>query len=154
MTGILQLLTTFHGRINRARWWIGFAITFIASVAGTILFNPEMFFAEGIPPPRWTDTIWQLAWLIPGTAITVKRFNDRERPWWLGYAFGAFGALIYLAPHAGLLVDPSGDWLGAIAFWLFFAVLVAAFIDNGFLPGTRGPNRYGPDPLAEGQTPA
>ncbi len=24
-----------------------------------------------------------------------------------------------------------------------------AFIDNGFLRGTRGPNRYGPDPLNE-----
>jgi hypothetical protein len=32
--------------------------------------------------------------------------------------------------------------------------LVAVIIDNGFICGTDGPNRYGPDPLAEGQTPA
>jgi uncharacterized membrane protein YhaH (DUF805 family) len=154
MTNVIELLTTFRGRINRARWWLGFVITLIASVAGTILFNPQAIFGEGVPPPNWPDTIWQLALLIPGTAITVKRFNDRDWPWWLGYAFGAFGALIYILPHAGLLIDPDGDWPGAIAFWLFFAALIAAFVDNGFLRGTRGPNRYGPDPLAEGQPPA
>ena len=46
---------------------------------------------EAVPPPSWPDTLWQLAWLVPGTAITVKRFNDRDWPWWLGYAFGAVG---------------------------------------------------------------
>jgi uncharacterized membrane protein YhaH (DUF805 family) len=35
-----------------------------------------------------------------------------------------------------------------------FVYFVFALIDNGFVRGTDGPNRYGPDPLAEGQTPA
>ena len=32
-------------------------------------------------------------------------------------------------------------------FWAFAAYFVFAFIDNGFVRGTDGPNRYGPDPL-------
>ena len=94
------LFTTFTGRIGRQQWWIGFVIVLIGSIAGTILFNPEVVTAEDIPPPKWADTIWQLFLLVPGTAITVKRFNDRDWPWWLGYALGAFGVLIYLLPHA------------------------------------------------------
>ena len=150
MNTLIPLLTTFTGRIGRQQWWIGFVIVLIGSIAGTLLFNPEVFTTESIPPPVWADTIWQLAWLVPGTAITVKRFNDRDWPWWLGYALGAFGAAIYLLPHAGMLIDPSADWAGAIVFWVFLLTLIAAFVDNGFLRGTRGPNRYGPDPVPQG----
>ena len=36
-----------------------------------------------------------------------------------------------------------------MAFWVSLAaILLFAFVDNGFIRGTRGPNRYGPDPLA------
>ena len=154
MTSIVQLLTTFTGRIDRKQWWIGFVIVVLASLGGTVLLNPESLTAEGVPPVNWVDTIWQLALLVPGTAITVKRFNDRDWPWWLGYALAAYSALIYLLPHAGFAIDPNADWTGTILFWIFFAALIAAFIDNGFLRGTRGPNRYGPDPIPQGTTTA
>jgi uncharacterized membrane protein YhaH (DUF805 family) len=151
MTGIVELLTTFHGRIGRRQWWIGFAITLAGSLFGTLLFNPELFTASEPLPPRWPDTIWQLAWLVPGTAITVKRFNDRDWPWWLGYALAALGAFVYIAPHFGLLIDPEAAAAGALVFWIFLAAILAAFIDNGFLRGSQGPNRYGPDPLVKGE---
>ena len=67
MTDIVQLLTTFHGRISRKQWWIGFVITFFGSILGTLLFNPETLTSdEVVPPPSWPDTIWQLVWLVPG----------------------------------------------------------------------------------------
>jgi len=35
-----------------------------------------------------------------------------------------------------------------IGFWLFsLALWVWAIVELGFLRGTKGPNRYGPDPL-------
>lgn len=154
MTDIIKLLTTFTGRIGRSQWWIGFVITMVGTLAGMALFNPAVFTAEGPPPASWPDTIWQLVWLVPATAITVKRFNDRDWPWWLGYALGAFGAFVTAAPHFAFQIDPDTEIAGVIVFWLFLATFIAAFIDNGFIRGTRGPNRYGPDPLAEGQTPA
>lgn len=149
MTGILDLLTTFSGRISRKQWWIGFVITLVGSLIGTYLFNPGLLTADETPPPSWPDTIWQLAWLVPGTAITVKRFNDGNWPWWLGYALAAFSAVVYLAPHFGFAIDPNAGPTGATVFWVFFGTLLAVFVDNGFIRGTNGPNAYGPDPLAE-----
>jgi uncharacterized membrane protein YhaH (DUF805 family) len=148
MNAIIQLLTTFTGRISRQQWWIGFVITCLGSVAGTLLFNPDMLTSDEVVPPQWPDTFWQLAWLVPATAITVKRFNDRSWPWWLGYACGALGVFLYVAPHFGMVIDPEAGGAGAVTFWASLAAIVAAVVDNGFMRGTRGPNRFGPDPLA------
>jgi uncharacterized membrane protein YhaH (DUF805 family) len=147
MSNLLSLLTSFRGRIGRKQWWIGFIIVFFGSLFGTLLLNPEMFTAEELPPPSWPDTFWQLAWLVPATAITVKRFNDRDWPWWLGYAFAALAVVLHVAPHFGLLIDPQAGGIGAFAFWLYAAAATAALIDNGFLRGTDGPNHYGPASL-------
>ncbi len=55
--------------------------------------------------------------LWPSLAVSIKRWHDRNHSgWW---------ALVVLLPVVG---------------W------VAALIVNGFLPGTRGPNRFGPEP--------
>jgi uncharacterized membrane protein YhaH (DUF805 family) len=55
----------------------------------------------------------------PAIAISVKRWHDRDKSgWWV---------LIVLVPLIGQL-------------W--------ALIDNGFLRGTPGPNRFGPEPPA------
>ena len=55
----------------------------------------------------------------PAIAISVKRWHDRDKSgWWV---------LIAIIPIVGQL-------------W--------ALIDNGFLRGTRGPNRFGPEPPA------
>ena len=148
MGGILNLLTTFAGRIGRRRWWTGFIIVFLASSFGTLLFNPETFTTDSLPPLSWPDTIWQLIWIVPGTAITVKRFNDRDWPWWLGYACGALGTFLVIAPHFELAVVPDAGPAGAAIFWISVAVILGALIDNGFLRGTRGANRYGPEPLS------
>jgi uncharacterized membrane protein YhaH (DUF805 family) len=62
--------------------------------------------------------------LWPGLVIAIKRCHDRDRPgWWL---------LIGLIPVAG------GLWL---------------LVELGFLRGTPGPNRFGPDPLADQNAP-
>ncbi len=145
---MLKLLTTFAGRINRRQWWSGFIVVLLGSMFGTLLFNPETFTAEGLPPLSWPDTLWQLVWVVPGMAIAVKRFNDRDWPWWLGYAYGALGAFLIVAPHFGLTIVPDGDPVAATIFWLSTVAIVGAAIDNGFLPGTRGANRYGSEPQA------
>jgi len=60
-----------------------------------------------------------IALLYPSLCIGIKRFHDRDKSgWWV---------LIALIPLIG------GIWY---------------LIEVGFLPGTRGPNQYGPDPLA------
>ncbi len=60
-----------------------------------------------------------LAIIWPALAIQAKRWHDRDKSaWWI---------LIGLVPFIGPL-------------W--------ALIENGFLRGTEGNNRFGPDPLA------
>jgi uncharacterized membrane protein YhaH (DUF805 family) len=150
MQSFLSLFFSFSGRVNRARWWIGTSILFVASVCGTLLLDPTVLNIdkELAPVPDWKDTAFQVALVIPGTALTVKRFNDRDRPYWLGFVFGGFGALLTLAPHFGLLI-PGQHWsipeLAAI--FVLAPAFLFAFVDNGLLRGTGGPNRYGPDPL-------
>ena len=57
--------------------------------------------------------------IVAGLAVQVKRWHDRGKSgWWV---------LIALIP----LIGP-----------------IWAIIETGFLPGTSGPNEYGPDPLA------
>jgi len=154
MGALLSLLFGFTGRINRAKWWLGLVILGIANIAGGLLINPDFFLADEPPPPSLPDTLWQIAWLVPFTAIVTKRCNDRDWPSWLPWLVPALCALVYLSPHVGFDVDPEADFAGAVTFWVVVVALVSLIIDNGFIRGTRGPNRYGPDPLAEGQTPA
>lgn len=153
MGALFSLLFSFTGRINRAKWWLGLVILGTANIAGGLLINPDFFLADEPPPPSLPDTLWQIALLIPMSAITVKRFNDTGRPAWLGYLFAPLGAVLYLGPHLK-------DWAGPIdaskllpLLLALFAYFVFALIDNGFIRGTDGPNRYGPDPLARSAPP-
>jgi uncharacterized membrane protein YhaH (DUF805 family) len=105
---LVSLLTSFHGRISRKPWWIGILILFIVDLCATLLvFNPEFLTDAKRPPPDWPETIWRLAWLIPLTAITVKRFNDRDWPFWLGYAVAALHTIDYVAPYFGFPINPE-----------------------------------------------
>ncbi len=113
-----------------------------------VLFDPELCHVDELPPPSWPDTIWQLAWLVPLTAITVKRFNDRDWPSWAAYAFVMLYASCVLRPAIRIAIStralpaPAAQRSG---FSRSSQLLV--LIDNGFLRGTDGPNRHGPDPL-------
>ena len=72
--------------------------------------------------------LYALAILIPSIAVTVRRLHDRDMSgWW--YLGAIVGGMI---PFVGLLVS------------LGFLVLMA-------LPGTPGPNRFGPDPKGQGE---
>jgi len=154
MAYLIHLLLSFHGRISRKSWWLGFVIVSIGNLIGGVLFNPQYFTADEISPPNWADTGWQLAWLVPATAMTVKRFNDRDWPGWLGYPFAPTAALFYLAPHFRSAIAAETTALRIVVACLSAAYILFAFIDNGFFRGTEGPNRYGPDPLAGGRQPA
>jgi uncharacterized membrane protein YhaH (DUF805 family) len=70
----------------------------------------------GLPSDR-AESVVNLLLAWPAIAVSVKRWHDRDRSgWWV---------LINLVPLIG---------------WLW------AFIDNAFLRGTPGPNRFGDAP--------
>jgi uncharacterized membrane protein YhaH (DUF805 family) len=147
-TRLWPLLTAFRGRISRKQWWIGLLIYAVLNIGGGMVLNPEYFFSEDIPPANVPDTIWQLFLLVPLTAITVKRGNDRNWPSWLAPAFAAANAFNLVAPYLGFEIAASATGVDRVLFWILATFVLILFVDNGFVRGTDGPNRHGPDPLA------
>jgi uncharacterized membrane protein YhaH (DUF805 family) len=173
-----RFLFSFEGRINRAKYWYAvFAssvacLVFLAILAlviggifGAGLKSVQVHFTDlfGNPPslpfrasfnepgpapvatllfyaagtPIFIVSIWFLA------ATTIKRLHDRDKSvWWIVPFFITPNLLNKLwdwldDPNAALLVSAIG-----------FGLSLWAFIEMLCLKGTRGPNRFGPDPLA------
>jgi uncharacterized membrane protein YhaH (DUF805 family) len=68
--------------------------------------------------------IFWLATLVPNLAVAARRMQDQDIPGGVGIGLVILG------------------WI----FWPFGFLIMAVF---GFIPGTRGHNRYGPDPKGD-----
>ncbi len=147
----IRFFTSFKGRIGRAKWWLGLVTVLAVSICGEMILNPALFntpYDQPLPPPGLASVLFGLLMAVPTTAITVKRFNDNGRPYWCGYLVGAFYVVFTAAPAFGYLVDPpSYSTPENFVNGIFLLVGLISLIDNGFIGGTRGPNRYGLDPL-------
>jgi uncharacterized membrane protein YhaH (DUF805 family) len=80
--------------------------------------------------------------LIPSIAVGVRRLHDVDRSgWWLmlGYGPWILSILLALAQSADVAAI-----LSIVSNIGFLVLLVFAV-----MPGTRGPNRFGPDPKGE-----
>lgn len=129
----MSLFTSFEGRINRQKWWLGIIVLMIVEWIVVIVLgmvfgggmmsgidpnNPEAA-AQAMGMISVPMIIVILIFLWPSLALYTKRWHDRGKSgWW---------TLIVLIPFIG-------------AIW--------ALVELGFLRGTEGPNQYGPDPLA------
>ena len=124
------LLTSFQGRINRQPFWLSFLVL---SVVSTLLFLAVMAvfgtWVTAVDPGQPSIQLSPIGWVLAvvlyvalvwfGLAIQIKRWHDRDKSgWWV---------LISLVPFIGSI-------------WMI--------VEAGFLRGTIGPNRFGPDPLA------
>lgn len=116
-------LTTTHGRVSRATFWI----FHVCLGALLVLYG---LIAKKDPLPVWVGVfgIMLKLLLIPimlmGIIVQIKRWHDRDKSgWW---------ALISLVPVLGIV-------------W--------TLIECGLLKGTEGPNRFGPAPERNVQNP-
>jgi uncharacterized membrane protein YhaH (DUF805 family) len=144
---VVGLLTTYQGRINRAKYWIAALIYFIISgIAGAV----GQALGDG-PVAQGLTGIVGLLTFISGILVGIKRLHDRDRPgWWMLVFYVVPSILIAAAVVWGLYSYTTYGTLGG-PFFLFiiaaFALGIWAFIELGCLRGTVGPNRFGPDPL-------
>ncbi|MGA7489987.1 MAG: DUF805 domain-containing protein [Xanthobacteraceae bacterium] len=141
-----QLLFSFQGRLNRKPYWM-------TAIAITVFLIVLMLIALGLVGKReFGAAIGVVALIIilyipliwVGLAVGAKRLHDRDKSaWWL--------LLFYAAPSvlsgAANRTDDIGA-MGVVLHLVSFAITVWAIVELGFLRGTLGPNRYGPDPLA------
>jgi len=127
----------FQGRSRRMEYWSfvllnlivyvvlvslmmagGFSISMVeGETAEASSFGPLFFVGAGLLG------IYFLAAIIPSIAVVVRRLHDRDMSgWW----------------YLGLVLV---SWIPFVGFIASIAFLVLMF-----LPGTPGPNRFGPDP--------
>lgn len=141
MARLLQTFFGFRGRIGRAQWWLGQVSVVAVALAVTWLRKGTL-----LPPDAgWSiaDALVGVAILIPSLALTVKRLNDRDHAAWIGWAWCAGN----LAATLTAPLWPAVEDLPPTVLLAFAVPAGWVLVDNGFLRGTQGPNRYGPDPL-------
>ena len=124
-TPIREILFSFRGRISRQTYWVVSAILLsVGAYVGCIGLDAGHshsynYSTESTSAPT---VIMYLLWLPVSVWISlatqVKRWHDRQKSGWM--------VLVLLIPIAGPL-------------WVL--------VEQGFLKGTSGSNRYGEDPL-------
>ena len=120
-----QFFFSFSGRINRAKFWLYWALYVVTG----LIFDRVLVLVEGPSgEPEVSGlaalllVVLAVAYVVVVTwsylAVHVKRWHDRDKSgWWV---------LIGFIPIIGFI-------------W--------TMIECGFLKGTEGENRFGPDPL-------
>jgi uncharacterized membrane protein YhaH (DUF805 family) len=152
-----SLFTSLRGRINRAKWWAGQGMLLV-------VFSAIAWIGDQTP---FGQTISALAWIllyVPAYPLAAKRFQDRDKrgdialygyvPAILAAGLLSFGPVVEEARIVKLPLgelEMSMDWntnpLGDICFLVLLAVSIWFLIALGMRKGTKGPNRFGPDPL-------
>lgn len=132
----------FSGRSRRMEYWMFALLTVIVSIVCVALIFGGMASMEDFATAEETGTnpfggmgvlswigiailgIWGLGSIIPSIAVTVRRLHDLNYSGWIYLGV----VLLGIIPIVGTIVQ------------LVFLVFTC-------LPGTKGPNKYGPDPL-------
>ena len=144
----------FKGRAQRSEYWWFTLFSIVVSVILGII-------ASVVPVLTFLEWVYSLAVLLPSLAVTVRRLHDTERPAWLLLVYLAIALAwiiggIVLAVIDGIqnpevldadIQESSGFIPYVIICGLISLAGVVTLLVLCALPGTRGPNRYGPDPL-------
>lgn len=167
----LKKYAQFSGRAPRAEWWWYFLFTLIIYVVMWFVFAGSMtnLAAAGADPSAGMLSalgggmiIMSLVWLaliIPTIAVQMRRVHDTNRSgWWVGafyllylvYFVMLFGSMASVMSAGMAGTEPSAaagttmlaTGLLGILIFIYMIVLLVFFC----LPGTPGPNNYGPDP--------
>jgi uncharacterized membrane protein YhaH (DUF805 family) len=128
----LRRYADFSGRSRRKEYWMFVLFTLLVYLALAVVFfvgggATGLFDQTGAPPELgvigWLVFglfgIFALAIFIPSLAVMVRRLHDQDKSGWF--------ILLQFIPYIGGII-----------------ILVFMCID-----GTRGENRYGPDPKGE-----
>jgi uncharacterized membrane protein YhaH (DUF805 family) len=166
----LRRYAEFSGRSRRMEFWMWVLFQFLLGCAflivmmalgGTALMSgdPRQLIAMGgvVLLLYMLYGIIGLAFFIPSLAVTIRRLHDTDRSgWWVMLYWGPYLLMIVSSMVIGATAASAGGEptqggvmaggalaLIAMLIWLVGCVVLLVFM---FLEGTKGPNRYGPDP--------
>ena len=161
----LKRYAEFSGRSRRTEYWMFVLFQILLAVAFWVLLavvgggalmsggDPTALAAAGGAAMILFAVygLISLALIIPGIAVGVRRLHDTERSgWWIlaplvGYVIMVIGGLMAASnPN-----DPGVGGILAMVGMLLVIVLGLVLLVFTLLEGTRGPNKYGPDPKGE-----
>ena len=160
----LRRYADFSGRSRRMEYWMWVlfqVMIYIAFVIVLMVFGGGMMMMTGDPTSMMAAGgivmilsglyfIWWLATLIPGIAVAVRRLHDTNRSgWWILAPVVPYFLAFFMVFGAAA----SGSQGGLAAGGIFGMLCILAALVLGltllvfmFLEGTKGPNKYGPDP--------
>jgi len=143
---LVKLFFSFRGRANRAGFWL-VSVTWF-------LIGPVLYYAwtasDASKAPFGVNRLADVTFILVAIpvlasclAIGVTRLHDRNKSaWWI--------SLFYFCPPVVETLASLNDLDSALVVFLnilSLAITLWAFVELGFLRGTFGPNRYGPDPM-------
>jgi uncharacterized membrane protein YhaH (DUF805 family) len=162
----LRKYAQFSGRSQRKEFWLFGLFLVLCYVLVAIVGG--MFSARGLaavggqPTPATIVTamgplfivigLFVLAMFVPTLAVSVRRLHDIDRTgWWAGASF--LLALVRSVLNMIILSNGGAGRTGSTGLAILSMVLGLAGLVLGIvllvfycLDGTKGPNRFGPDP--------
>ena len=142
----LKKYADFTGRAPRAEYWwfyLGMIVAYLVAMTIDSLVGIQLFGPYGL-----LTCLLALGLIAPGLAVTFRRLHDTNRSgWWI---------LVVVVPYfiMGIMMGmaaASGDMTGMASAGIVGLVALAgavAMLVFMVLPGTKGDNRFGPDPYA------
>lgn len=138
---VIEKPLNIKDRAPRSEYWWFMLALFIGGLVANILAI--------IPILGWLIMIvFNIGSFVLSITANVRRLHDRDHSgWWILAPYGCLvaGGLLF-----GLGVAAGSDFISMLAvlvlggFFVCFVVLLIFMV----MPGTPGPNRFGPDPLA------
>jgi uncharacterized membrane protein YhaH (DUF805 family) len=151
----IHLFGNLNGRIGRKTFWIASSIIIVVELATATV-------ATAIGQKFWNEATGHTAadivmflFLFPQFLVAVKRGHDRNISTWVVSAWLVLLATTDALDFFGWLPSRIDLNVFSVANLLVFSytviagiVSLALLIELCFRRGTKGANRYGPDPLA------
>ncbi|MDR3525816.1 MAG: DUF805 domain-containing protein [Rhizomicrobium sp.] len=159
---MFQFVFGFRGRIDRAKMWLVFLLSSLglsAPFAIVLMVLEETLIGVNPRPTTLSPAVsgalclWSVIVFYAMVAAVVKRLHDRGKSAaWLVLFFGIPIACFVAAYFIGWPPKAVSAGTGIVMSVLFVIVLLNNLwylLEVLVLPGTRGDNRFGPDPRAD-----
>ncbi|MCC7281176.1 MAG: DUF805 domain-containing protein [Acetobacteraceae bacterium] len=152
---------SFRGRISRQTWWLHYVLLLVLlqigiAIVGVVLgmiLAPITGHIMAIVIRSLLTFLAGLVLLWPALAGNIKRLHDHNLSDWFAIGFVAliFGYQLLGVLTIVLTVNGIFSFTLMQLLWLVGLIVgvaaLALLVICGFIKGTAGPNRYGPDPL-------
>ena len=154
----IRFFGNFEGRIPRKTFWLANVVVFVIEVILAAIAAAASRDSPATPPAIWRCRSSSFRFLYPSFVIALKRAHDLEMSSQVIYAWyivlAVYSVLVRFAGWLWINLTQNIYSLVVLAFVFVFIFVVgivslALLIELGFRRGTRGSNRFGPDPLAK-----